>query len=58
MKTPGKVVKSNRKVAIKKIKMQGFRDGIDASALREIKYLQELKHGNVIEVSIFSYISL
>jgi hypothetical protein len=29
-----------------------FKDGLDMSAVREVKYLRELKHQNVIEVSI------
>ena len=37
------------KVAIKKIKiMQEFKDGISVSAIREIKFLQELSHPNII----------
>jgi len=37
-------------VAIKKVKMNAFneRDGIDFTALREIKLLQELRHPNII----------
>lgn len=38
------------KVAIKKIKAGAFKDGIDISAIREIKFLRELKHPNVIAV--------
>lgn len=37
-------------MAIKKIKVGQFKDGLDMSAIREVKYLQELKHQNVIEV--------
>ncbi|EFP89478.2 TFIIH complex serine/threonine-protein kinase subunit kin28 [Puccinia graminis f. sp. tritici] len=40
--------KSNRKVAIKKIKAGQFKDGLDMSAIREVKFLQELSHPNVI----------
>ena len=37
------------KVAIKKIKvMQEYKDGISVSAIREIKFLQELSHPNII----------
>lgn len=43
-------ISSQRVVAIKKIKMGQFKDGIDMSAIREIKYLQELRHPNVISV--------
>jgi cyclin-dependent kinase 7 len=38
------------KVAIKKVKLGEFKEGLDMSAIREIKYLNELKHPNVIEV--------
>jgi cyclin-dependent kinase 7 len=37
-------------VAIKKIKVGQFKDGLDMSAIREVKYLRELSHPNVIEV--------
>ena len=37
-------------MAIKKIKVGQFKDGLDMSAIREVKYLRELKHENVIEV--------
>lgn len=41
-------------VAIKKIKTSAaWKDGIDMSALREIKFLRELSHPNVITVSWF-----
>lgn len=38
-------------VAIKKIKLGQFQDGIDMSAIREVKFLQELQHPNIIRVS-------
>ena len=38
------------KVAIKAIKMGLFQDGLDMSAIREIKYLKELKHPNIIDL--------
>ncbi|KAJ9104565.1 hypothetical protein QFC21_002063 [Naganishia friedmannii] len=42
------------KVAIKKIKTSAaWKDGIDMSALREIKFLRELAHPNVIAASPF-----
>lgn len=47
----GTSVQSGRKVAIKKIKMGQFKDGLDLTAIREVKYLQELRHPNVIEVN-------
>jgi len=37
-------------VAIKKIKVGLFKDGLDMSAIREVKYLKELHHQNVIAV--------
>lgn len=41
---------TSRAIAIKMIKVGQFKDGLDMSALREIKHLQELKHPNVIEL--------
>lgn len=46
----GREAATGRKVAIKKIKVGQFKDGLDMSAIREVKYLRELKHQNVIEV--------
>ena len=43
---------TGRQVAIKKIKVGQFKDGLDMSAIREVKYLRELKHQNVIETHI------
>lgn len=42
-------------MAIKKIKVGQFKDGLDMSAIREVKYLRELKHQNVIDVSFLLY---
>lgn len=51
----GKQTTSKRNIAIKEIKTGLFKDGLDMSALREVKYLQELRHINVIElVDVFS----
>ncbi|CAK9435834.1 uncharacterized protein LODBEIA_P04970 [Lodderomyces beijingensis] len=51
----GKQRSSKRSIAIKEIKTGLFKDGLDMSAIREVKYLQELKHPNVIElVDVFS----
>ncbi|CCH59776.1 hypothetical protein TBLA_0B09590 [Henningerozyma blattae CBS 6284] len=45
---------TNRRIAIKEIKTSEFKDGLDMSAIREVKYLQELRHENIIElVDIF-----
>jgi cyclin-dependent kinase 7 len=47
----GREAKTGRKIAIKKIKVGLGGDGLDMSAIREVKYLRELRHPNVIEVS-------
>ena len=39
-----------RRVAIKKLKMGTQASGFDVSAIREIKYLQELRHANILEL--------
>ncbi|ODV63432.1 TFIIH complex serine/threonine-protein kinase subunit KIN28 [Ascoidea rubescens DSM 1968] len=41
---------SHRRVAIKEIKTIMFKDGLDMSAIREMKYLQELHHVNIINL--------
>ncbi|ORX57473.1 Pkinase-domain-containing protein [Hesseltinella vesiculosa] len=47
---------TDRVVAVKKIKMGQFTDGLDLTAIREVKYLQELHHPNVIElIDVFSH---
>ncbi|KAI7517259.1 hypothetical protein KC331_g21795, partial [Hortaea werneckii] len=51
--TYGKVYKgihvyTGRKVALKKIRMEGERDGFPVTATREIKLLQSLNHNNVV----------
>lgn len=58
--TWGRVYEANRKkdnviVAVKRIKqnIEGKNDGgVSFSALREVKYLRELRHRNIIEVFI------
>ncbi|GAA5847162.1 hypothetical protein JCM5353_004986 [Sporobolomyces roseus] len=51
----GKEIKTGRKIAIKKIKVGQFKDGLDMSAIREVKFLRELSHPNVIQlVDVFS----
>ena len=47
---PAREKSTGRRVAIKKIKVGQFKDGLDMSAIREVKYLRELSHPNVIEV--------
>ncbi|KAI5964743.1 KIN28 [Candida pseudojiufengensis] len=46
----GKQIQTKRSIAIKEIKTGLFKDGLDMSAIREVKYLQELKHQNIIEL--------
>jgi len=42
-------------VAIKKIKVGQFKDGLDMSAVREVQYLREINHPNVIKLlDVFS----
>ncbi|OCF57022.1 CMGC/CDK/CDK7 protein kinase [Kwoniella mangroviensis CBS 10435] len=46
---------TGRKVAIKKIKAGEMKDGLDMTALREVKFLQELHHPNIIALlDVFS----
>ena len=45
-----KNVKTGRKVAIKKIKIVSNANGMDVTAIREVKFLRELRHPNVIQV--------
>ncbi|KAH6569628.1 hypothetical protein BASA50_002198 [Batrachochytrium salamandrivorans] len=45
-----------RKVAIKKIKVGQFKDGLDMSAIREVKLLKELRHPNIVElIDVFAH---
>ncbi|OTB19029.1 hypothetical protein K445DRAFT_36964, partial [Daldinia sp. EC12] len=53
--TYGKVFKgvhvyTKRLVALKKIRMEGERDGFPVTAVREIKLLQSLKHRNIVNL--------
>ncbi|KAI9846333.1 MAG: kinase subunit of RNA polymerase II carboxy-terminal domain kinase I [Sclerophora amabilis] len=53
--TYGKVFKAihvytKNKVALKKIRMEGEKDGFPVTAVREIKLLQSLKHDNVVNL--------
>ena len=46
---------TGRKVAIKKIKSERSEEGVNFTAIREIKLLREFKHPNIIElVDVFS----
>ncbi|CAO3611471.1 unnamed protein product [Cunninghamella blakesleeana] len=52
----GTQASTGRKIAIKKIKMGQFKDGLHLTAIREVKYLQELRHPNIIElIDVFSH---
>ncbi|KAF7530470.1 hypothetical protein G7054_g9558 [Neopestalotiopsis clavispora] len=44
----GKHVYTNRLVALKKIRMEGEKDGFPVTAVREIKLLQSLRHENIV----------
>ncbi|KAI8618981.1 CMGC/CDK/CDK7 protein kinase [Chytriomyces sp. MP71] len=47
---------TGRKIAIKKIKKGSFTDGLDPPSIREIKFLKELKHPNVLElIDVFAH---
>ncbi|KAJ3191181.1 TFIIH complex serine/threonine-protein kinase subunit kin28 [Irineochytrium annulatum] len=51
----GAHIETGRVVAIKKIKVGQFKDGLDLSAIREVKFLQELRHPNIVElVDVFA----
>mgnify|MGYP003304809339 CR=1 FL=1 len=42
--------RTGRRVAIKKIRMGKAKEGVNVTAIREIKFLRELQHENVIEL--------
>ncbi|PRT56535.1 Serine/threonine-protein kinase KIN28 [Wickerhamiella sorbophila] len=46
----GRQAETDRKVAVKMIKVNEFKNGLDMTAIREIKFLQEMRHPNVIEL--------
>ncbi|KAJ3050491.1 TFIIH complex serine/threonine-protein kinase subunit kin28 [Rhizophlyctis rosea] len=51
-------VAGKRKIAIKKIKVNrsAWKDGMDLASIREVKFLRELKHPNIIElIDVFSH---
>ncbi|KAF8705543.1 protein kinase superfamily, partial [Rhizoctonia solani] len=51
----GREATTGRQIAIKKIKVGQMKEGLDQSAIREVRYLRELKHPNVIELlDVFS----
>ena len=41
---------SGNYVALKRIRMEGERDGFPVTAMREIKLLQSLRHENVVKL--------
>ncbi|KAJ3031678.1 UNVERIFIED_CONTAM: TFIIH complex serine/threonine-protein kinase subunit kin28 [Siphonaria sp. JEL0065] len=52
----GVELETKRKVAIKKIKVGQFKDGLDVPSIREVKFLKELKHTNVVElIEVFAH---
>ncbi|CCG80955.1 Serine/threonine-protein kinase crk1 [Taphrina deformans PYCC 5710] len=52
----GRQVSTGRTIAIKKIKIGQFKEGLDMSAIREVKFLRELHHENVIElIDVYSH---
>lgn len=44
------IPKQKIRVAIKKIRAGHFKDGLDRSAIREVKFLQETNHNNIISL--------
>lgn len=46
----GQNVATSKQIAVKMIKVSEFKDGLDMSAIREVKFLQEMRHPNVIEL--------
>lgn len=46
----GRQLSTGRTVAIKKIKLGQFKEGLDMSAVREVKFLREVRHENIIEL--------
>jgi serine/threonine protein kinase len=44
--------RTGKRVALKRIKMTTHGAGLDISAIRELKYLAELQHPNIVKVII------
>lgn len=44
----GKNKKTNKIVALKKIRLESEEEGVPSTAIREISLLKELKHPNVV----------
>ncbi|VVT53723.1 uncharacterized protein SAPINGB_P003717 [Magnusiomyces paraingens] len=54
----GRDQENGRLIAIKALKVTGFKEGLDMSAIREIKFLQEIRHRNVIElIDVFATVN-
>ena len=45
---------TQQRVALKKKKLGSFEHGIDISAVREVKFLQEMRHPHIISVQILT----
>lgn len=45
---------AGHRVAIKKIKLGQLKEGIDVSAIREVKFLQDIKHPYIINVILLT----
>ena len=41
---------SGRRVAVKKVRMGRLKEGVNMTALREIRFLKELRHVHVVEL--------
>ncbi|KAI0534620.1 kinase-like domain-containing protein [Xylaria digitata] len=46
----GKHVYTKKLVALKRIRMEGERDGFPVTAMREVKLLQSLRHDNIVDL--------
>ena len=46
----GQNTATNQQIAVKMIKVSEFKDGLDMSAIREVKFLREMQHRNVIDL--------
>jgi serine/threonine protein kinase len=56
----GRNKKTNRTVALKKIRLENEEEGVPSTAIREISLLRELQHPNIVwyAVSIFLKLSV
>lgn len=46
----GQNTATSQQIAVKMIKVSEFKDGLDMSAIREVKFLREMQHRNVIDL--------